>query len=165
MSIFAERANGDRGDVALVNRGCGNCEIWPTHDIAGANLRRPPVQRIRGEHSWAQECPLESGGFDLALDFFAERTGTVGLLKQRMRSFERGEKDDAAGVLRNALDDGRDGGRRRDPDEEDCVDAVEAVVEGMGRVRSPCSTSTWGGKLTGSGLRLTARIFTVSGAS
>ena len=60
VSILAQRADRDCGNVALVDRSCRNAKMRPAHDIAGANLRRPPAHSICGEHPGPQEGPLDS---------------------------------------------------------------------------------------------------------
>jgi hypothetical protein len=60
VAVFGERTDGDGSDVAFVDRGGRNVEIRPANDVARANLRRPPVELVGGEHAGAEEGPLTS---------------------------------------------------------------------------------------------------------
>ena len=133
VAFVAQGADGDCGDVALIDRRGGNGEIGPANYVAGANLRRPPKQSIGGEHAGAEKSPRDAGGYDGAFDLFEHRPEQIGLLKERVRRFERsGKVDDAARALRDALQSGSYSGRWGGPHEKDGVGAIEACIESFG---------------------------------
>src|SRR5262249_3918973 len=132
--VFGEGADGDGSDVAFVDRGSGHVEIGPANNVASADLRRPPVERVGGEHSWTEKGPLPSRGFDLTLDVFGERTQGIVLLEEGVRSCEGSrEEDDAAHAGEDSVESRGDAGGRSGPDKKNRVDAGEAGLE---RVRN-----------------------------
>ena len=144
----AQGADGDGGDVALVDRSGGNGEIRPAHDVASANLRRPPKQGVGGEHAWAEKGPRDAGSFDGAFDLFEHRPEQIGLLKERVRRFERsGKVDDAAGARGDALQSCSYSGGRSGPHEEDGGSVVETSIE-----------SFWNGEIAANDLDLRRQI-------
>lgn len=69
-----------------------------------------------------------------------------------MRCFERGrKKDDAAGVVRDALEGGSEGGGRRGPAEENRFHAVERRVERLWKGQIGCDdlNRRWQGRRFG----------------
>src|SRR5215831_19478094 len=88
VSVLAQGTDRDGGNISFVNRGCRNIGIWPTHDIAGANLRSPPAQGVCGEHSWPQECPFNPRGLDELLYLLNHDSMRIWLLEERMWRFD-----------------------------------------------------------------------------
>jgi len=133
VAWVAQGVDGYGGDVALVDRRGGNGEIRPAHDVARANLRRPPKQSIGGEHAGAEKGPRNAGGFDGAFDLFEHGAKQIGLLKERVRRFERsGKVNDAARAPGDALQSGSCGGGRGGPHEKDGAGIVEARIKSFG---------------------------------
>src|SRR6185437_3447352 len=52
------------GDVALVDRRRLDRAVWPSDHVACANLRRPPVERVRREHPGSKR--ITDGSPDVA---------------------------------------------------------------------------------------------------
>ncbi len=102
----------------------------PTHEIAGANLRRPPANGIGGEHSGPEKRPLQSRCLNQRLDSFGQRSCRIRLLKEGVWCFDRSRKEyDPPRVPCDSLQDRSNRGRRGSPHQEDRVDAVEALIE------------------------------------
>src|SRR5438132_9181823 len=60
MSLVAERANGDGGDVTLVNGRSRRGSVKPAHNIPVLNLWAPPVPTVECERTGAQKSPPHS---------------------------------------------------------------------------------------------------------
>jgi len=137
VMVFEKDASAGGADVGFVDGSGRSFGVRPANDGGvgiRTELRRPPVERVGGEHARAEERPLDGGRLNEALDFGVEIGERVRLAEERMRSLvRRGEKDelpDAGGDVGNS---GSGGGRGSGPDEEDGVGVGEGGVE-RGRV-------------------------------
>jgi hypothetical protein len=122
VSVVGERANGDGGDIALVDQRAGRLTVGPAYDAGRSDLVGPH-QGVGGEPGRLEERPLGGGPLDGALDGGPEGVGPAagGL---------GGEVDDASRVaceyvdslLRRAL------GKER-PEQEHGLHAVQMPGE------------------------------------
>jgi len=89
----------------------------------GPGGQRAPA---RGPERWS------AAGAQL-LDARVHVSHRIGLPEKRVRRLvRRSEEHDAARVLRHPLQGRRDSGGRGGPDEEDCLDAIEAGIQRLG---------------------------------
>src|SRR4029077_3011732 len=94
MAFLADGSRRDRRDIVLMGRRSCYVGVGPADNVARAEGPCPPNQAICGKHSGAYECRLESGSFDLPLDFREHGSTRVGLLEEWVRGLERGRKED-----------------------------------------------------------------------
>lgn len=134
VPVVQQGTGRDRRDVPFMDWRRRGVAIGPAHDVAGADLRRPPEQGIGGEHPGPEERPFEPRRLDRTLDVRVHRRHRVGLLEERMRRLvRRGQEHDAPGLAGDPLHGGRHGAGRSGPQEEHCVRAIQARIEGLGR--------------------------------
>src|SRR4029077_2303596 len=133
VPIFTQRPNGNGGDVALVDRRCGNVEVGPAHDVTGADLVSPPLPGVRSKHSRTKKAPFEAGVCNHLLDLRHKLFERIGGLKQRMRGLEGcGKKYEAARSPENPWQGSSHCRARRHPHEKYRVNVRETGIERVG---------------------------------
>src|SRR5579871_520534 len=130
VSVLAQGANRNCCNITLINR-CGRSgQIWPSYDIAHANLQAPPTQSVGREHSRPKKRPLDTRGLNQPLDLPEQHSKPIRLLKKRMCSFYGSrEKHDAPCMFHNPLQSRSNGGRRGGPHKEHSIDTIKAWIK------------------------------------
>lgn len=135
--VAQERAGGDGGDVAFVDRRRRGLGVGAVHDVAPADRGPPQAQRVGGEHARAQDDAVQPGGDGGVLGLPVAVTAVAGGLPHEVVLDVDRRQDHH--LLHPVLSGEREQFRRGAGDgtgvEEDRRDALERIDDRLGPCR------------------------------